>query len=639
MAEIRLTLPSGEPLAVPAGATFGEAVGVLGEGLRRAALAANLDGVNYTLDDAVPGPGALRVITRGSEEGLETLRHSTAHLMAWAVQELFPGTRFAFGPSIETGFYYDFDRDEPFTEEDLGRIEAKMRELAAGKVPIEREEISAEQGRGLFADQPYKLEQIASLGDAKLSTYRMGAFRDLCEGPHVPTTKDLKAFKLLNLAGAYWRGDSSQPMLQRIYGTVFFKQKELDDHLAMLEEAKKRDHRKLGRELDLFGVMDEAGPGLSFWFPRGDVLRGRVVDYLLGVLRRAGYETVTTPHIAQASLWETSGHMEFYRENMYVFEQDERPHVIKPMNCPGHILIFKRHKRSYRSLPVRYAELGTVYRAELKGTLHGLMRVRGFTQDDAHIFCTPEQLEDEVADCLGLVKEILGTFGFDAFKVELSVRDPENKGKYAGTDEEWEAAERSLVKAIDRHGFEYTREEGEAVFYGPKIDVKLIDALGRKWQASTVQFDFNLPRRFDVTYVDNDGRDHYVYMVHRAILGSVERFIGILTEHYAGDFPLWLAPEHCRVLSVSRDQHAYAESVARDLTARGLRAEADTRDEKIGYKIREAETHRVPYMLVVGGKEAESGNVAVRVRKQGDRGQMPVDAVADELLDEIAAKR
>nr|MBC8425737.1 threonine--tRNA ligase [bacterium] len=377
----------------------------------------------------------------------------------------------------------------------------------------------------------------------------------------------------------------------------------------------------------------------SFGFPRGDVLREEIIAYWKALHRREGYVTVTTPHISQADLWETSGHMQFYSENMYVFEQDERPYVVKPMNCPGHILIYQRHKRSYRNLPVRYAELGTVYRAELRGTLHGLMRVRGFTQDDAHIFCTPDQLEDEVCGVLDMTKELLGTFGFDEFKVELSVRDPENKDKYAGTDEEWDMAEASLVTALDKHGLDFTREEGEAVFYGPKIDIKLIDAIGRKWQATTVQFDFNLPRRFDVNFVDSDGQEKYVYMVHRAIMGSLERFIGILTEHYAGDFPLWLAPEHCRVLSVSRDQHAYAEEVARQLFASGLRAQADVRDEKIGYKIREAETMHVPYMLVVGKKEAAAGSVAVRIRHGGDLGEKTVADLGQVLLDEIARRQ
>jgi threonyl-tRNA synthetase len=454
----------------------------------------------------------------------------------------------------------------------------------------------------------------------------------------VPSTQELKAFKLLSLAGAYWRGDSAQPMLQRIYGTSWFKQKELNDHLTMLEEAKKRDHRKLGRELDLFGIMEEAGPGLSFWYPRGDVLRTQVTQYLVEVLRRYGYKTVTTPHISQATLWETSGHMEYYRDNMYVFTQDDRPYVVKPMNCPGHILMYRRKPRSYRHLPVRYAELGTVYRAELKGTLHGLLRVRGFTQDDAHIFCTPEQLEDEVSSCLELVKEILGTFGFTQFEVELSVRDPEHKQKYAGQDEQWEAAERSLTKAIARHGLQYRRVEGEAVFYGPKIDVKLIDAIGRKWQLSTVQFDFNLPQRFGVVYTDRDGQEHHAYMVHRAILGSVERFIGILTEHHAGDFPLWLAPEQVRVLSVSRDQHAYAEQVADQLRQRGLRVEADLRDEKIGFKIREAETMRIPVMLVVGGQEQASGQVSVRRRHVDQKRVLAVADLAREMLDEIGRK-
>jgi threonyl-tRNA synthetase len=427
-------------------------------------------------------------------------------------------------------------------------------------------------------------------------------------------------------------------MLQRIYGTAFFKQKELDEHLAMLEEAKRRDHRKLGRDLDLFGVMPEAGPGLSYWFPRGDIIRDEIMTYWKRLHRDRGYVTVTSPHISQAALWHTSGHMEFYRDNMYLFDLDERQYVVKPMNCPGHVLIYKRKTRSYRNLPIRYAELGTVYRHEPPGTLHGLLRVRGFTQDDAHIFCTPAQLEDEVCGVLDLIREILTTFGFREYRVELSVRDPRKREKYAGSDEEWEAAERSLVKAVEAQKLDYTRVEGEAVFYGPKIDVKLVDALGRKWQTSTVQFDFNLPRRFGVTYVDAEGAERFAYMVHRAIMGSLERFIGVLTEHYAGDFPLWLAPEQARVLSVSRDQAGYAESVAAQLRAVGLRASADVRDEKIGFKIREAEVLRVPYMLVVGRKEQESVTVAVRSRRRGEEGARATAALAELLLDEIARK-
>ena len=639
MASVELMLPDGKPLAAETGRPFRETVRELGEGLLRQALAVRLDGRHYTLADPIPGGGRLEVITRGTPAGYDTLRHSASHLLAWAVQEMFPGVKFAFGPSIENGFYYDFDREEPFSEEDLAAIEARMRELARRKVPVTRREVTRDEARRIFADQPYKLQQIDELGDEALSLYTMGDFTDLCEGPHVPDTGELKAFKLLSVAGAYWRGDSSQPMLQRIYGTAWFKQKELQEHLAMLEEARKRDHRKLGRELDLFGVMEEAGPGLSYWFPRGDVLREEITRYWKELHRRRGYRTVTTPHISQAELWETSGHMQYYRDNMYVFEQDERPYVVKPMNCPGHILMYKRKVRSYRHLPVRYAELGTVYRAELKGTLHGLLRVRGFTQDDAHIFCTPEQLEDEVVGVLDLTRELLETFGFREYKVDLSVRDPQDKGKYAGSDAEWEAAERSLVSALARHELPYSREEGEAVFYGPKIDIKLIDALGRPWQATTVQFDFNLPRRFGVVYTDREGRERPVYMVHRAIMGSLERFIGILTEHYAGDFPLWLAPEQARVLSVSRDQHDLAAEVADRLRRRGLRAEADVRDEKIGFKIREAELYRVPYMLVVGQKEQAAGTVAVRARKRGDLGARPVDALAQELLDEAARRQ
>jgi threonyl-tRNA synthetase len=633
-----LVLPDGKEVEATNESTFADVVAGIGAGLARNALAVTLDDRHYALVDSVPAGGKFSVITKSSDEGLDALRHSAAHLLAWAVQELYPDTKFGFGPAVENGFYYDFDREQPFTEDELGLIEKKMMELAAGKLPIQRREIDPGEGKTLFADQPYKLEQMESLGDVALSAYTVGAFTDLCEGPHVPDTSLLKAVKLTSVAGAYWRGDSEKQQLQRIYGTAFFKKKDLDEHLERLEEARKRDHRKLGRELDLYGIMEEAGPGLSFWYPRGDVLREEIIGLWKHLHRRDGYKTVTTPHISQAGLWETSGHMQFYRDDMYVFEMEGREHVVKPMNCPGHILIYKRQKRSYRNLPVRYAELGTVYRAEASGTLHGLMRVRGFTQDDAHIFCTPDQLEDEVSGVLDLTREILGTFGFKEFKVELSVVAAALKEKYAGSDEEWENAEKSLVKAIEKQGFDYTREEGEAVFYGPKIDIKLIDAIGRSWQATTVQFDFNLPRRFDVTYVDQDGTDHYVYMVHRAILGSLERFIGILTEHFGGDFPLWLAPEQCRVMSVSRDQHAYAEETAKKLRGLGLRAEADIREEKIGYKIREGETGRIPYMLIVGGREAESGNVAVRAHKRGDLGVKSVDELAQELLDEIRNK-
>jgi len=638
MSNLTLTLPDGNALELEKGQPYAEAVRQIGEGLLRNALAVTVNGVHHPLAEPAEVGGDLVVITKNSDAGLDTLRHSVAHLMAWAVQDLYPGVKFAFGPAIESGFYYDFDREAPFSEDELSAIEKKMTELARSKVAVEREVISADKAREMFADQPYKMQQIADLEGEELSIYRMGGFTDFCEGPHVPDSSDLKAFKLLSVSAAHWQKDPNAPMLQRIYGTAFFKKKDLTAHLEMLEEAKKRDHRKLGRELDLFGIQEEAGPGLSYWYPRGDILREQVIDYWKGVHRRKGYKTVTTPHISQAGLWETSGHMEFYKDDMYVFEQDGKPYVVKPMNCPGHILMYKRKSRGWRSLPVRLAELGTVYRAEDRGALHGLMRVRGFTQDDAHHFCTPDQLLDEVSLCIDLVKEILGTFGFDDFKVELSVRDPQNKQKYAGTDEEWDMAEASLVQALDKHGLDYTREEGEAVFYGPKIDVKLIDALGRRWQASTIQFDFNLPRRFDVTYTDSDGQDKYVYMVHRAIMGSLERFIGILTEHFAGDFPLWLAPEQVRVMSVSRDQHDYAEQVADRLRENGLRAETDVRDEKIGFKIREAEVLHVPWMLVVGGREMENGQVSVRIRHQGDQGTKSVEDVSKEMLDVIAAK-
>jgi threonyl-tRNA synthetase len=636
---VTLTLPDGARKPLPRGTTVRDAIAAIGSGLARAAVAAKVNGSFEPFDEPIVADAAFAVVTRDAPESLDVLRHSTAHLMAYAVQELFPSARFAFGPPVEDGFYYDIHVDRPFTEEDLARIEDRMQELARRDLPIVREKLNRTEALARFGDQPFKVEQIESLGDAQLFAYRMGEFTDLCEGPHVPSTRELRAFKLLSVAGAYWRGDETRQQLQRIYGTSWYSPKDLQEYLHRLEEARKRDHRKLGPELDLFGMREEAGAGLAFYYPKGSVLRHALIDFWKAEHLKRGYQLVDTPHISRAELWHTSGHMSFYREHMYTFEIDGQQYVVKPMNCPGHILIYKRKLWSYRELPVRYGEMGTVYRYERSGTLHGMLRVRGFTQDDAHIFCTPAQLEDEVVGVLKLVRHILTSCGFSHFEVELSVRDPKDKAKYAGTDEEWEKAEASLVKALAQEGLPHVRKEGEAVFYGPKIDIKLVDAIGRRWQTSTVQFDFNLPRRFDVQFVDAGGSRRHAYMVHRAIFGSLERFIGMLTEHYAGNFPLWLAPVQAAVLPVAEAHVEYARRVEDALREAGIRVQLDARDEKVGRKVRDAEAEKIPYMLVVGEREAASGQVAVRRHGQGNVGDRGLTEVVTDLLDEIRSKR
>ena len=636
---VTLSLPDGNAIEVPRGSTVLSAITTIGEGLARAAVAAKVDGDYQPLDEPLEQDARLEVVTKSSEEALDVLRHSTAHLMAYAIQELFPEAQFAFGPPVENGFYYDIKVDQPFSEQDLEKIEKRMRELAKKSFPIVREKIERADALKRFGDQPFKVEQIEELAGQEIYAYHMGEFTDLCEGPHVPNTKSIKAFKLLSVAGAYWRGDENREQLQRIYGTSWFSKQDLDAYLKQLEEAKKRDHRKLGKELDLYSIQDEAGGGLAFYHPKGSVLRHVLMDFWKQEHLKHGYLMVDTPHISRADLWRTSGHMDFYKENMYLFEIENQQYVVKPMNCPGHVLIYKRRLWSYRDLPVRYAEMGTVYRYERSGTLHGMLRVRGFTQDDAHIFCTPEQLEEEVLGVLRLTRHILTTFGFEEFHVELSVRDPQNKGKYAGSDEEWEKAELSLVKAIEAEGLSYRRMEGEAVFYGPKIDVKLVDALGRKWQTSTCQFDFNLPRRFGVEYVDNQGERKNVYMVHRAIFGSLERFIGMLTEQFAGEFPLWLAPLQVAILPVNEGVLDYAKQVDAKLKAAGIRSQVDARDEKIGRKIRDAELEKVKYMAVIGEREREANSVSLRRHGEGDLGARELEAFISALLDEIEAKR
>ncbi len=570
------------------------------------------------------------VEVEGPKDQLEVYRHSTSHLMAAAVNALFPGTHLGIGPAISDGFYYDFERDERFVEEDLVRIEQKMRELAEQNLRYEPSIVSRQEAIDYFSarGEHLKVELIEEKAGQTLSCYRLGDLVDFCTGPHVVSTSSIKpaTFRLLSLAGSYWRGDEHRERLQRIYGTAFLSKAELEAHIAQIEEAKKRDHRKLGRELDLFSISEKAGPGLIYWHPKGTRVRMEIEKFLTPELINRGYDFVTTPHVALNTLWKTSGHYDYYRENMYVFKIEDEEFVIKPMNCPGHIQIYESKMRSYRDLPVRLAEYGTVYRYEKSGVLHGMLRVRGFTQDDAHIFCTRDQVYGEILALLDLVLFVMKSFGFDKYKVELSVRDESKQEKYAGTAEDWAMAEDALVRAMKEKGMTWERMEGEAVFYGPKIDVKLIDAIGRPWQLSTVQFDFTLPKRFDLKYIGADGQAHQPVMLHRAILGSVERFFGVLIEHYAGAFPIWMAPVQVTVIPISERHHAYARLVEARLREAGLRTELDDRNEKMGYKIREAQTQKVPYMLVVGDKEAENGQVSVRNRFQGDEGAQTLDS-------------
>ncbi|CUV02395.1 Threonyl-tRNA synthetase [hydrothermal vent metagenome] len=564
--------------------------------------------------------------TQGVDEAeahRNAMRHSAAHVMADAVLKLFPEAKMGIGPPIQDGFYYDFQVSRPFTPEDLEEIEKLMRETISGGFPFQREDLSRADAETMFSDQPYKIELIEGLPeDAAISIYRHDEFVDLCQGPHVHGTSDIPAMKLLSVAGAYWRGDEKRPMLQRIYGTAFDSETELTEHLERLEEAERRDHRRLGRELNLFSVHDEIGPGLIVWHPKGGRVRSLVEDYWKDLHYRLGYNIVYSPHIGKSQLWETSGHLDFYQESMFApLEVDEQQYYLKPMNCPFHIAIFKNALHSYRELPLRFAELGTVYRYERSGVLHGLMRVRGFTQDDAHIFCTPDQVEDEIGGVLELTYELLDAFGFQDYSIALSTR-PE---KYVGELDMWEHATKSLQGALEKRELPFTVDEGGGAFYGPKIDINITDALGRAWQCTTVQFDFNLPQRFDLTYQDAEGGRSQPYMVHRAILGSMERFLGVLIEHYGGAFPLWLAPVQAVLIPIADRHIEYCEEVLAELEAAGFRAEVDNRNERMNQKIRTAQMQKVPYMLVVGDREQEAGAVAVRHRDGEDLGAMPLD--------------
>lgn len=574
-----------------------------------------------------------------SEEEKEILRHSTSHVMAQAVRRLFPEVKVAIGPAIENGFYYDFDKPEPFTQEDLALIEEEMRKIIKEDLPIVREEVSRKDALKLFdeAGEIYKVELIRDMPDAEtVSLYRQGEFVDFCRGPHVESTGKIKEFKLLNVAGAYWRGDEKNKMLQRIYGTAFPTKGELDHYLEMLEEAEKRDHRRLGKELDIFSLHEEGGAGLVYWHPKGGIIRKVIEDFWRDEHLKRGYDLVFSPHIAKRDLWEISGHWGWYRDDMYSpIDIDGIEYLLKPMNCPFHILMYKTKTRSYRDLPLRWAELGTVYRYERSGVLHGMLRVRGFTQDDAHLFMRPDQLEDELVGVIDLVKFMMESFSYREYDFELSVRDPLNKDQYVGSDDVWEMAENALVAAMDRAGIKFKRMEGEAKFYGPAIDVQIKDALGRGWQGPTIQVDFNLPERFDIHYIGEDNAQHRPVMIHRTVLGSMERFVAGLIEHYNGAFPVWLAPVQVRIIPIADRHFDYAKRVEKAFRDQSLRVETDARSEKVGYKIREAQMEKIPYMIVVGDKEVEEEKISVRSRSEGDLGVMGLPEFSARIAREI----
>lgn len=611
MDTISITLPDNSSRELPEGATVYDLAASIGAGLAKAALAGKINGQLVDLSSRLTDADHVEIITEKSPEALDIIRHTTSHLMAQAVKELFPQAKVTIGPAIETGFYYDFDMDKPFTPDDLERIEAKMLQLAAADQKIERREYSSADAVSMFEamGEPYKAELINDLGVDRVSVYSQGDFADLCRGPHLPSTARIKAFKLLSIAGAYWRGDEKNRMLQRIYGTAFADKKELEAYLHRIEEAKRRDHRKIGRELDLFSFSDEVGAGFPIWHPKGAMLRTVLEDFERKEHLKRDYDIVVGPQILKSELWQRSGHYENYRENMYFTEVDEQSYGIKPMNCLSHMMIYKSKLRSYRDLPLRYFELGTVHRHERAGVLHGLMRVRCFTQDDAHILCTPEQLDAEIKGVIAFVNDVMSIFGFE-YEMELSTR-PE---KSIGSDSDWEQATNALLSALKDSGRAYEINEGDGAFYGPKIDIKLRDCLDRRWQCATIQCDFTLPERFDLTYVAADGERKRPIMLHRVILGSIERFIGVLIEHYAGSFPLWISPVQAVIVTVTDNQIPFAQDVYRLLRNAGIRVERDIRNEKLSFKIREAQLQKIPYMLVIGDKEVEQGTVTPRYR-------------------------
>jgi len=627
MSNIEITLPDGSKKPVEAGTSPLDIAKSIGPRLADAVIVAKVNGELYDLTRPLESDATVQLLTAKDPESLVVYRHSTAHLLAAAVLELYPETQLGIGPPIDTGFYYDFDRATPFTPDDLEKIEKKMWEIQARNLPYERVLTAKGEGLRKYSDAWMKCELIEERAGDIFTEYTLGPqFIDFCRGPHLPSTSKIKAFKLLSVAGAYWKGDEHKKQLQRIYGTAFFTQKDLDEYLKQVEEAKKRDHRKLGKELDLFSIQELAGPGLIFFHPKGGIIRKQLEDWMRDQYLKRGYSLVYTPHVARLDLWKTSGHANFYAKNMFSpMELDDAEYQLKPMNCPFHILIYADKQHSYRDLPVRLGELGTVYRFERSGVLNGLFRVRGFTQDDAHIFCTQDQIEDEVVGCLQFAIDTLAAFGFDKYTAELSTWDGGASGKYDGAPEQWKLAETALHRAAERLNVQAKLIPDEAAFYGPKIDVKLVDAIGRPWQLSTVQFDFTLPRKFQLEYVGEDGHKHQPLMVHRALYGSLERFFGILIEHYAGAFPVWLAPVQAIVLPITDRQTEYARGVRRQLDAAGIRATVDERNEKVNFKIREAQLQKIPYMLVVGDREQANNQVAVRNRKHGDQGAQPLE--------------
>lgn len=632
---IRITLPDGAVREYQAGTTLLDIAKGISQRLAKEALVAKVDGRLADLSTPLNNDAAVSFLTFEDDEGKNIFRHSTAHVMAEAVQKLFPGVKFAIGPAIADGFYYDFDTKEPFSTEDLAKIEKEMAAIVKADLPFERSELARPDALAQFGEsgQNYKVELIEDLPEnVSLSCYRQGAFTDLCLGPHVPSTGRLKSFKLMSVAGAYWRGSEKNKMLQRIYGTSFPKKAMLDEHLFRLEEAKRRDHRKIGAELDLFSIHDE-GPGFPFFHPKGMVLRNELEDFWRQEHKKRGYQEIRTPIILNRSLWEQSGHWDHYRDNMYFTKIDEVDFAVKPMNCPGSILIYKNKLHSYRELPIRLAELGLVHRHELSGVLHGLMRVRCFTQDDAHIFMLPSQVKEEIVGVIDMLDDFYKVFGFP-YNVELSTKPKDAMG----SDEIWDLATGALQEALESRGLDYKVNDGDGAFYGPKIDFHLRDSLGRTWQCGTIQLDFQMPEKFDLNYVGEDGQKHRPVMIHRVLFGSIERFIGILIEHFAGAFPAWLAPVQACVLPITDRHLPYARKVMDSLEQNGIRVELDARNEKINYKIREAQAQKIPYMLVVGDKEAEQGAVAVRHRTQGDLGALPLSEFIDNLLREIEEK-
>ncbi len=652
--QIQVTLPDGSKKDVPKGTTPLDIARSISPRLADAALVAKIrhadqvvskDGWQFAdLTRPLEQDVELRLLTDKDPEALEVYRHSSAHVLATAVLELFPETKLGHGPPTESGFFYDFYRPTPFTPEDLERLEKRMAEVVERNETFEREFIPRDEGLNRFRTEGdfmkvHFIEQFTKAGEP-ISTYRNGKFVDFCRGPHVPSTGKIKAFKLLNIAGAYWLGDEKNPQLQRIYGTSFFSKKDLEQHLHALEEAKKRDHRMLGQQLDLFSIQELAGPGLIFWHPKGGLIRKEMEDWMREEYLRRGYDLVFTPHVFRVNLWQTSGHEGYYAQNMFSpMELDDAQYRIKPMNCPGHILIYRDKLRSYRDLPVRLGELGTVYRYERSGVMHGLLRVRGFTQDDAHIFCTPEQIEDEIASCMDFALSVLTTFGFADYQVELSTWDPNDKKSFVGGEDNWDLATNSLEKVLKKKNIPYRTIPGEAAFYGPKIDVKLVDAIGRLWQLSTIQFDFNLPARFGLEYVAEDGTRKQPLMVHRALFGSTERFFGILIEHYAGAFPIWLSPVQVAVIPISEKHNDYANKVKQQLKDAGVRVHLDDRNEKMNAKVREHTLQKIPFLLVVGEKEAEAGTVNVRVRgQQQPEGTVPLEQFVERVKKLIVEK-